>query len=64
MKMQDFSNLATAYHRGRWTEIKEYLYWSHIENNCSFCLFFEIWRIQMEMRLHFVILDSSIGSLF
>jgi hypothetical protein len=25
-------------HRGRWTEIKKYLYSSHIEKNCSFSL--------------------------
>ena len=57
MKMQDFSNLATAYHRGRWTEIKEYLYWSHIENNCSFSLFlkFGVFKWKCNFILSFLI---------
>ena len=37
-----YRNMAEPmYHRGRWTEIKEYLYRSHIENNCIFSLYFK-----------------------
>ena len=44
-------------HRGRWTEIKEYLYWSHIENNCSFSLFlkFGVFEWKCDFILSFLI---------
>ena len=45
-----------TYHRGRWTEIKEYLYWSHIENNCSFSLFlkFGVFKWKCDFLLSFL----------
>ena len=47
----------TCYHRGRWTEIKEYLYWSHIENDCSFSLYlkFVVSKWKCDFILSFLI---------
>ena len=45
------------YHRGRWTEIKKYLYWSHIEKNCSFSHFvkFGVFKWKCDFILSFLI---------